>query len=421
MSRAYRSDPIKVQSNANAVIFDGAWIWYSVPVAVQNNGKTYIAYVAGERNTGDIGIASIDHETEAVSTTILRDSFDYDDHANPTILIRNSDDKIVPFYTNHTGNTFLRWKISDSANDISSFGAENTVSSSVASSFITYPQPVQVPDENNEIFVFYRTVSGDQNRQWTYRRSSDGGDTFGSEHILRENFSDWTGGIVNPYTIPKGDGGGRIHFCSTDYEQVGEGGTPSNIYHFYYKNGSYYQSDGTKIKDEADLPITTATEVTTVDNSDNVTIWDIAINNDGNPVITYVYWQDFATSHIYRYAKWTGSQWETHDILDSGGPISERDSGKWYSGGVRLNQTDPSIVYVSEQITDNIYTIKKYSTEDGGQSWSEEQNYLNLPNSKNIRPRYPRNADESVVEVLWLSRRYTNLRDYDMRVVRGTE
>ena len=390
---------------------DGIWYQYTAPAAVQQGEKTFFGRVTGGNN-GHIDVGEFDHETGEVTFNRIESNFDYDDHASPSLLVRD-DDHITVTYTEHHDTT-CRVRISDDPLDISSFGDAHTFTTD-HSGLLTYPQPVQLSDEDNRIYVFYRGTSGSTDREWCYRTSDDGGVTWNDESVLRENFSDWTDGIVNPYTVCISDGARRIHFTSFNYEQLAEGGTPYDIYHWYYEDGSFYESDGTHIKDEG-TPLNSSDEPTTVDGSDDVNIWDIALDDNGNPVIVYVKYQDYDTSHIYKYARWTGSAWETNDIVDSGGPVADADGREWYSGGVRLNQTDPSVVYTAEEETDGVFHVYKYSTDDGGSIWTEEAEYVGLDGEKNFRPRYPRNASEEHLEVLFVAGWYEDLRDYDTGV-----
>lgn len=373
----------------------------------QHNGTTFFSYIEGG---GDGVIAAYDHDSGLLETNTVFSGLDTDadDHSPPTLLIRNADNRIIAFASEHHDDT-LRWKISDDPEDISSFGSESTTTTT--KNGLSYPQPTQLANEDDKIRVFYRSYNAKDDREWRYVESTDDGDTFGNEQTLRENFvsADY---IVNPYTLPYSDEKSQIHFLSMNYEQIAEGGTPNDIYHWYYEDGEFFETDGTYIKDEGN-PLTSSDEPTTIDPSNDVNLWDIALDSNGNPIVVYVKYKDYDTSHVYRYGHWDGSEWSTHEIVDSGGPLPEADGREWYSYGVRLNQSDPSIVYAAEEESDGVGQIYKYSTNDDGETWIEETTFVESPSQKHFRPRYPRNASEDDIEVFWLTGDYDDLRDWD--------
>ena len=88
---------------------DGGWTWFTDPRAVYYNGKAYFGYVD---NSGNICIRTYTHATATVSAeTVLHAALQVDDHANPSILIRDSDKKLLVFYSSHDDTT-MRLQIS---------------------------------------------------------------------------------------------------------------------------------------------------------------------------------------------------------------------------------------------------------------------------------------------------------------------
>jgi len=380
---------------------------------VSGGGKTLWAWVDTK---GSIRVASYDHSTRQVTENTVAPDFHTDDRSQPSLLIRSSDHRVIVFYTKHADNV-LRWRISDNVCDVASFGPEHTYTLASGGAALTYPQPVELTAENR-IYVFFRRVTTTpDDREWRYVTSTDDGATFGCESVLRENFQSCGGRyIINPYTVPIANGSSRIDFVSFDYEQIGEGGTPCNLYHWYYQNGAYYKSDGTKIKDVQDGHIERQSEVTIVHETDHTNIWDITLDGNGYPVIVYVKFLDYNTDHRYRYARWNGSQWNHYEIVSGGGPVSEASGREWYSGGICLNRNNPSIVYLSRETRPGVFEVYEYFTPDGGATWRETAKYEGGSNTKNFRPQYPRNADEDQIQLMFLSGDYADFGDYSASI-----
>lgn len=387
-------------------IADGIWYQYTTPVAVQSGDKTFCSYLTTD---GEVMVASYDHQANTCERTLIDSGFGASDHSAPALLVRNPDQRIIVFYTKHNDKT-LHWRISWNTQDISSFGPVHSFITSADKS-LTYPQPVQLSNENNRIYVFFRATNDSLlNREWRHITSDDYGTTFGGETTLRENFSTFSAGTVNPYTIPVSDGGNRIHFVSFDYEQIAKGGRPRNVYHWYYEGGHFYKSDGTHIK-SSDHPLVEAWEPTRLHEVAHVNIWDIALDANGNPVIAYVLFEDYQADHRYVSARWDGKQWLLSKISEGGAPLAEATGREWYSGGCALNHSDPSIAYTSCESSDGVFDVLKHER-DSNEEWAVKERYRGCERSKNFRPASVRNADHSAIEVVWCAGRYVDLNDW---------
>lgn len=403
-----------MSKQARLTVADGIWYQYGGPQIVSGGGKTFWGWVDKE---GSIRAASYDHSTREVTENTIAPNFNADDHAQPSLLIRSSDNRVIIFYTRHADN-ILRWRISDNAYDISSLGPELTYALASGGVALTYPQPLELTAEDRIYVFFRRNTTALDVREWRYVTSTDHGVGFGNESVLRENFLSCGGKyIINPYTMPIANGSSRIDFVSFDYEQIGKGGTPCNLYHWYYQNGAYYKSDGTKVKDVRDGHIERQSEVTTVHETDHTNIWDITLDGNGYPVIVYVKFLDYRTDHRYRYARWNGSEWNHYEIVSGGGSVSEAGGREWFSGGVCLNRNNPSIVYLSRETRPRVFEVYEYFTCDGGATWREAAKYDGRSSTKNFRPQYPRNADEDQIQLMFLSGHYADLSDYGASIL----
>jgi len=376
--------------------YSGAWCWFQDPRAVHyigNHNRTYVGWVNPD---GDVRIASIDHDTGEKQVVTLHTGLEVDDHAAPAILVRN-DSRLLVAYTGHD-DSILRWRISTNPEDITSWGPEKTKSFSGA---VTYPNLVQLSAENNKIYVFLR---GPGKQKWLYCTSDDGGETFGSPTTL---ISIGTG--EHQYLKITTNGVDKIYFAHSGHPHFE---TPS-IYYFYYYNNSLYKVNGTKIGDVPDdLPISRSQMDLVYDasaeNHYKAWIWDIAMDGD-TPYLAFVTFPAGADEdHRYNYGRWTGSAWETHEVVSAGGKINNA----WYSGGISIDKSDVNTIYYSKEFSGK-WIIQKRTTSDGGSTWSEPVNISSKTNyTHNVRPIVPRNPHPSL-KVLWMYGEYNYYTDYE--------
>lgn len=375
-----------VQQPSNVLNDDGCWCWFQDPKAVYYMGKTYFTWT---RSNGDVGISCYDNDTKRVEHFTLSYSFDKDDHSCPSMLIR-SDGRIITFYTQHSTN-IMRWKISNNPRDISSWSSEHSFIG--AKNSLCYSQPVQLSGENDTIYLFYRSLGSPG--YWVYRKSHDGGETFGNEIDLL-TFTRWS-----PYTKVASNFRDKIHLAFGD--DYGSANPHRDIMYCYYYNGSFYRANGSLIKSESQLPINDKTSVDMIYNSSaagnyDAWIWDIALSDSEVPHVVFSELRS-NTDHRYRYAKWTGSQWTNVEICSAGGYIDGPVEG-YYSGGLCLDHNDPRTVYLSKQIDSGQFEIYQYSTSDGGASWTQNAITSNST-ARNCRPTFVINSTGAFKIIWW--------------------
>jgi len=376
--------------------YSGAWCWFQDPRVVRyvgNHDRTYVGWVNPD---GDIRIASVDHDTGEKQTATLHTGLEVDDHAAPAILVRN-DGRLLVAYTKHDDNT-LRWRISTNPEDITSWGSEKTKSFSGA---VTYANLIQLSAENNKIYVFLR---GTGKKKWLYCTSDDGGETFGSPTTL---ISIGTG--EHQYLKITTNGVDKIYFAHSGHPHFE---TPS-IYYFYYYNGALYKADGTKIGDVPDdLPINRSqmdlVYDATAEDHYKAWIWDIAMDGDTPYVVFATFPAGADEDHRYNYGRWTGSAWETHEVVSAGGRINN----SWYSGGISIDKSDVNTIYYSKEFSGK-WKIQKRTTSDGGSTWSDPVDISTKTDyTHNVRPVVPRNPHPSL-KVLWMYGEYNYYTNYE--------
>jgi len=377
---------------------DGAWCWFQDPRAIHYSGtydKTYFGLVT---TAGDVKIFSHNHSTGVLDSYILKSAFQVNDHAAPSILIRN-DGKLIVFYSAHNGSA-IYYRISTNVEDISAWGTEQSISPQTDHS---YPTPIQLSGESNKIYLFFRGGPSGYANRWYYVTSTDGGDNWSSATLL---FEQGTSG-QHQYLKIESNGNDKIYFTHSGHP-VNE---TTSIYFFYYYDGSYYKADDTEIT--ASLPLDRADIDLVYDASGGYKawIWDIAVSGS----TYYIVFAHFVstTDHRYDYARWTGSAWDVNEITTAGSYI-DGSSQAYYSGGICLDHENPETVYLSKEISSQ-WEIQKWTTSDGGSTWGTPNNLTSNSAHQNVRPVVIRNHSSDLV-ALWMYGEYNSYTDYDTTI-----
>jgi hypothetical protein len=87
----------------------------------------------------------------------------------------------------------------------------------------------------------------------------------------------------------------------------------------------------------------------------------------------------------------------------------------YYSPGISLDKTDPSVVYYSDRVDGRLEIFRAITT-DFGATWTAGQLTLNS-DLDNVRPITVRNPNASSPLVLWMNfRRYVHWTDFDSSI-----
>ena len=393
---------------------EGGWSWFADPRAINYNGKTYWGYT---NRDGDVTARSTTDSTQVTNTLIsgnrLYPAMQIDDHDNPALVVRNSDKKLLYFYTRHSGTQFYL-SVSSAAEDISAFAARVDLASSlVRVTGFTYPNPVQLTSETNEpIWLFYRDPVNSSTTTMRYSKSTDGGATWAAHSTLFETAS------RSSYWKVATNGTDRIDFAASDGHPMYDPNV--SIYHWYYKSGNIYKTDGTLIGAIGTATLTPS-DVTLVYSGATTTSWIWDVFFDGtNPYVTYTtYPGNDGSDHRANYARWTGSAWDTHEVdaigtyvptaIASGGSQLE----VFYSGGVILDRSDHNVVYIAKGLGGGRWDIYRCVTANGGTTWTKT---ALTSSGKNIRPVGVRNYDDKL-QVMWMSGTYASYTSFNVASV----
>lgn len=387
------------QNGLTDLTSDGVWCWFQDPRAISNGSKTFTGWV---NQNGDIVVASIDETTESIVTNTLHTGLDADDHAAPSILIRDSDGKVIVFYCGHHADP-MYYRISSNAGDISAFGIEQSISPSTSH---TYPNPRQQSGESGRIYLFYR--NGSMNLAYVY--SDDGGSSWSTETELVT----YTNRV---YFKIHGNGTDRIDIALTK-DDGGETAPHTDIRHCYFSGGTVYDSAGNSLGTSTAIGNTTLVYDSSAAGNHDAWVWSTA-HNGGQPEIGFAEFEAL-DRHKYRYAKYENGSWNHYKVTDGGSFIgSGRYNEEYYSPGLDLDKTQDGVLYAATGGHQS-GKVQRFETEDGGQTWYSSD--VSGSTLQNIRPVAPENASSSV-PALWLRGEYNYFMQggYDTSIVYGEE
>jgi hypothetical protein len=377
----------------------GAWCWFADPRAVYHAGAHRRTYVGWVDARGSIQVASYDHDTAIRTVTTVKASFQIDDHANPSLLVR-PDGRLIVFWSAHLGGR-MYYRRSLRAEDITAWEAERAVPTNTGGGIwgYTYPNPLQLSAEGNRIWLFWR------------------GGNFNPTFSTSDDEVTWAPARTavsvpgqRPYLKVAGNGVDTIHLAFTQ-------GHPrdlvTNIYYARYRAGNVYRANGTLIEPLSAVPFTPA-QADLVYNAaahGGVRAWvhDVAYDAAGRPVVTFATFPT-NTDHRYHYARWDGTRWIDHEIARAGGTMSRDANEPHYSGGITLDHENPGQVYLARQVN-GIFEVELWRTSDGGHSWTRRP-VTGSSARGNYRPISPRAQTGADLNVVWMRGGYPSFTQF---------
>lgn len=395
---------------------DGAWCWFSDPRAVYVDGVIIGGAVDKE---GNIMAFSYNPETGERASFKLHDKLDYDDHANPSFLVL-PDKRIATFYSAHggTSNSPIYYRVTRRPADISDWEDEGRITPKIKGPLGNcYTNPVQLSEEKNRIYLLSRGANFKPTLTFTddLKTWSDGMTLIQDEEK--------SGNSVRPYLKAANNGKDKIFLAFTDGHPRNE---PTNsIYFALYKGGKMLGADGREIcrlEEGAVSPSRCDKVYDASQTHEKAWIWDIAFDEDENPVLVYARFSKVMTEHSYWYARWDGKQWNNYKITNAGRWFQRNDYPKEkseyecnYSGGVYLDHENPDIVYTSRPIED-VFEIERWETVDKGKNWKASPVTASSERD-NVRPFVVRGPSRGKPNVLWMyNYKYPGFKAYDAAI-----
>jgi hypothetical protein len=323
-----------------------AYTWFGRPNALYS----YTAQKYWIGSTKDVdGFGTTQHITEydiienTYTSTQVGTVNQKDDHNQAQILIRESDKRLMAFYSEHIGAA-IRYRISDNPLNASSWSAEITLNPLGGYSYVS---PYQ--GSNGNIFIFYRTYYNSQ-FEWYYQKSTDNGLTFGSPVKLYADSGN------KAYLISCQDGD-KIHFVASDGHPQTDGSKNVSVNHFYFdmSDETAHKSNGNGIA----LPLSAAqlTTVATTYGIDTSWVLDVTIKN-GLPRVLFTKYPDGHSNNLLNkdlyFKEFNGTDWvnETFIARTLSGYMEDDTTIQEYGymPASRFDVSNPDIIWMSKQV-----------------------------------------------------------------------
>lgn len=399
---------------------DGGWCWYQDPRAIIKNNKLVIGSVSGQ--SGDVKISSYDLEKKKdEGTVVLHKDFERDDHDVPALYAR-PDGSILAMWAKHAVNKKHFYSISSPTNYLKWGERKEFTHDYEGHTGVTYMNLYYLEDQE----LLYNFFRDGPSFNPSYITSADHGLTWGNRtHFIADEVE----GRQRPYARYLQKDNNTVGISFTDGHPRGYG---NNLYYAEFKNGAFYNVDGTKIKDTKGEPLRTTEAEKIYKGSDTKikpegyesvpnSAWTCAMAKDAknNPLIGYTLYLN-NEDHRYRIATWNGTEWIDREIAYAGSCLYTMESS--YTGLLTFDPEDPSQVYISTDVDPStgkkinniheIYTAKIGLNDDI--STIEWTAITSNSTYKNIRPIVV--AGEGHKVLIWLNGPWKSYINYNTDV-----
>ena len=404
----------------NIVAEEGAWCWFADPRALHYENEagtinaTYLGYIDVH---GNVKATQYDWVKHRKTDVLIRSYFQPDDHNNPTFVVL-PDERIMIFYTRHTDEPKIWYRISVKPGDITALGEEKFLATA---NNTTYPSPFILSDDPQHIYLCWRGIGWHPTiaRITMPDANDDCQFDFGPKQIVQS-----TG--QRPYAKYCSNGKDKIYVSYTT-------GHPDNEMPdwLYFNVIDINQGNGPILRDLNGSQLSIINNgvfnvsktdsyaskypATIVDKTAGIRnwVWQIALDSDEHPVIAYPHIDDAKTGHFYWYARWNGSAWKNTKVANGGHAFHQNwnQTERCYSGGMSLDPDHINDLYLSIPTTDGqynkdgVYEIWKYTIDDNGEVVSSEQITQNSPKN-NARPYVIPGSKNSPMRLGWMQGDY---------------
>ena len=408
-------------ATASTVVADeGAWCWFADPRALHYENAagtinaTYIGYIDVH---GNVKATQYDWLTHRKTDVLIRSYFQPDDHNNPTFLVL-PDERVMIFYTRHTDEPRIWYRISRKPGDITALGDEKYLATQDNT---TYPSPFILSDDPDHIYLCWRGINWHPTIARLTMPDADGNCRFdfGPKQIVQS-----TG--ARPYAKYQSNGKDKIYVSYTT-------GHPDNEQPdwLYFNVIDINKGNGPILRDLNGKQLSVINNgvfnvnktdsyansypATIVDKTANIRnwVWQIALDKDEHPVIAYPHIDDAKTTHAYWYARWNGSEWKNTWVQYGGHAFHQNwnSTELCYSGGMALDPDNINHLYLSiptkdgQYNKDGVYEIWRYTIDDQGKVAGSEQLTKNSPKN-NARPYVIPGSSSSPLRLVWMQGDY---------------
>ena len=408
------------RATAGVVADEGAWCWFADPRALHYENATgtinatYVGYIDVH---GNVKATQYDWVKGRKTDVLVRSYFQPDDHNNPTFLVL-PDERVMIFYTRHTDEACIWYRVSTRPGDITSLGDEKRLATA---NNTTYPSPFIMSDDPQHIYLCWRGI----NWHPTIARLTmpdEAGNCkfdFGPKQIVQS-----TG--TRPYAKYQSNGKDKIYVSYTtghpDNEMpdwlylnvidINKGKGPIlrdlNGKQLSVINNGVFQVN--KTDDFANkYPATIVDKTAGIRNW----VWQIALDKDERPVVAYPHIDNAKTTHVYWYARWNGTAWKNTWVQYGGHAFHHNwnSTERCYSGGMAIDPDNINDLYLSiptkdgRYNKDGVYELWRYTIGDDGKVSGSEQ--LTTGSAKNnARPYVIPGSKNSPLRLVWMNGDY---------------
>lgn len=405
---------------SHTVTHEGAWCWFADPRALHYenaSGSINASYLGYIDVHGNVKATQMDFVNNRRTEVLIRSAFQPDDHNNPTFIVL-PDERVMIFYTRHTDEPKIWYRVSVKPGDISQLGEEKFIS---VKNNTTYPSPFILSDDPTHIYLCWRGINWHPTIARITMPDAEDNVTvdFGPKQIVQS-----TG--ARPYAKYQSNGKDKIYLAYTTGHPDNE--MPNwlyfNVIDINNGNGPILKDiKGNTLKNVADGTFSvnkTSTYLsqypyTVVDHSDNIRnwVWQIALDKEEHPVIALVHIDNAKTSHVYHYSRWTGSAWRDTWVQYGGHAFHQNwnQTERCYSGGMAIDPDNVNDLYLSIPTSngaynkDGVYEIWKYTIDDNGTAGTPVQ--LTSGSTKNnMRPFILPGSKNSKLRLAWMNGDY---------------
>ena len=407
-------------ASSTVVADEGAWCWFADPRALHYENAagtinaTYIGYIDVH---GNVKATQYDWLTHRKTDVLVRSYFQPDDHNNPTFLVL-PDERVMIFYTRHTDEPRIWYRISQKPGDITALGEEKYLATA---NNTTYPSPFILTDDPDHIYLCWQGINWHPTIARLTMPDADGNCRFdfGPKQIVQS-----TG--ARPYAKYQSNGRDKIYVSYTT-------GHPDNEQPdwLYFNVIDINRGNGPILRDLKGTQLSVINNgvfnvnktdsyasqypATIVDRTANIRnwVWQIALDKDEHPVIAYPHIDDAKTTHVYWYARWNGTSW-TNTWVQYGGHAFHHNwnsTERCYSGGMALDPDNINDLYLSIPTKDGKYNkdgvneIWRYTIDDQGKVAASQQLTFNSPKG-NARPYVIPGSNGSPLRLVWMQGDY---------------
>lgn len=395
----------------NIVTTEGAWCWYADPRSLHYENtsgtinNTYMAYIDIH---GNIKATQHNFITGKNNEVLIRSCFQPDDHDVPSFLIL-PDERVMIFYSRHTDEARFYYRISKYKGDITNLGEEKIITTA---NNTTYPNPFILSDDPTHIYLCWRGINWHPTiAKLSLPNANDDVTVQGPYQIVQS-----TG--ARPYAKYFSNGVDKIYLTYTTGHPDNE--YPNWIYFNYIDVNTFQLKDITgNILSNIASGVHNVNKTTYATSYPNAVVdaptdkrdwvWQTALDKDGLPVIAMVQISNDKNTHVYYYAKWTGTTWKKTRITNAGGRFHQTAGVELcYSGGMTIDEANPNIFYCSTPKTGvygKIYEIMKYTFDTNGVISDSTQITTNST-VNNARPYIISNSQNTPLRLTWIHGNY---------------